>query len=172
MSLGWGGFGRSKDEWRGYVLVVIWMGTMEKIKHSLFCNVMYWHQGKISFTNLKRVSKNLGQILTDDELREMIEEADRNRKTQHTSIGFLFFLEREVSTQCCLRIGFHSFYGAFQKTCVQVLVLSEISLTKISNCLSNCYVTYNPSYVWWFCTEDGFVDKEEFYKIMKKTTLF
>ncbi|KAH9574724.1 hypothetical protein CY35_01G074100 [Sphagnum magellanicum] len=54
--------------------------------------------GKISFTNLKRVSKNLGQILTDDELLEMIEEADRN--------------------------------------------------------------------------QDGFVDKEEFYKIMKKTTLF
>jgi hypothetical protein len=27
-------------------------------------------------------------------------------------------------------------------------------------------------HVWWFCTEDGYVDKEEFYKIMKKTTLF
>jgi hypothetical protein len=83
-----------------------------------------------------------------------------------------FFWREKVPTQCCLRIGFHSFYGTFQKTCVQVLVLLEISLTKISNCLSNCYVIYNPSYFWWFCTEDGFVDKEEFYKIMKKTTLF
>jgi hypothetical protein len=101
-------------------------GDNGKNKHSLFCNVMYWHQGKISFMNLKRVSKNLGQILTDDELHEMIEEADRNRKTQHTSIGFLFCLEREVSTQCCLRVGFHSFYGAFQKTCVQVLAFSLV----------------------------------------------
>jgi hypothetical protein len=108
------------------VLVVIWMGTMEKIKHSLSCNVMYWHQGKISFMNLKQVSKNLGQILTDDELHEMIEEADRNRKTQHTSIGFLFFLEREVSSQCSLRIGFRSFYGTFQKTCFQVLAFSLV----------------------------------------------
>jgi len=149
------------------------MGTMEKIKHSLFCNVMYWHQGKISFTNLKRVSKNLGQILTDDELLEMIEEADRNRKTQHTSIGFLFFLEREVSTQCCLRIGFHSFYGAFQKTCVQVLVLLEITLTKISNCFSNCYVIYNPSclvvlYRGWFCWQGGVLqDNEEDHTFLK-----
>jgi len=33
--------------------------------------------GKITFRNLKRVAQELGEDLTDDELREMIEEADR-----------------------------------------------------------------------------------------------
>jgi hypothetical protein len=35
-------------------------------------------QGKISFENLKRVAKELGENLTDEELMEMIEEADRD----------------------------------------------------------------------------------------------
>ena len=34
--------------------------------------------GKISFRNLKRVSQDLGENLTDEELQEMIDEADRN----------------------------------------------------------------------------------------------
>lgn len=34
--------------------------------------------GKISFRNLKRISQELGESLTDDELQEMIEEADRD----------------------------------------------------------------------------------------------
>merc|ERR1719231_301093 len=34
--------------------------------------------GKISFRNLKRISQELGESLTDDELKEMIEEADRD----------------------------------------------------------------------------------------------
>jgi centrin-1 len=32
----------------------------------------------ISFKNLKRVAKELGENLTDEELQEMIEEADRD----------------------------------------------------------------------------------------------
>ena len=34
--------------------------------------------GKISFRNLKRVAKELGENMTDDEINEMIEEADRD----------------------------------------------------------------------------------------------
>merc|ERR1712096_39913 len=34
--------------------------------------------GKISFKNLKRVAKELGESMTDDELQEMIDEADRD----------------------------------------------------------------------------------------------
>ncbi len=33
--------------------------------------------GKISFRNLKRVAKELGENMTDEELQEMIDEADR-----------------------------------------------------------------------------------------------
>lgn len=36
--------------------------------------------GKISFKNLKRVAKELGENLTDEEIQEMIDEADRGNK--------------------------------------------------------------------------------------------
>ena len=34
--------------------------------------------GKISFRNLKRVAKELGENMTDEEIQEMIDEADRD----------------------------------------------------------------------------------------------
>lgn len=34
--------------------------------------------GKVSFRNLKRVSQEIGETLTDEELQEMIDEADRD----------------------------------------------------------------------------------------------
>ncbi len=37
-------------------------------------------QGKISFKNLKRVAKELGENMTDEELQEMIDEVDRDGK--------------------------------------------------------------------------------------------
>jgi Ca2+-binding EF-hand superfamily protein len=41
------------------------------------------HTGKISFKNLKRVAKELGENLTDEEIQEMIDEADRGTDAQH-----------------------------------------------------------------------------------------
>lgn len=65
--------------------------------------------GTISFKNLKRVAKELGENLTDEELQEMIDEADRDgdgevnvRIKQHLKkLQFLTFtnlLERRVPT--------------------------------------------------------------------------
>ncbi len=59
--------------------------------------------GKITFKNLKRACKELGENLTDEELQEMIDEADRDgdgeinqeeflrimRKTARFSFSFL-----------------------------------------------------------------------------------
>ena len=39
---------------------------------------MPFHAGRITFKNLKRVAKELGENLTDEEIQEMIDEADRN----------------------------------------------------------------------------------------------
>ena len=47
--------------------------------------------GKISFKNLKRVAKELGERMTDEELQEMIDEADRDG-------------DGEVNEKECLRI--------------------------------------------------------------------
>jgi Ca2+-binding EF-hand superfamily protein len=34
--------------------------------------------GRISFKNLRKISNEIGEKLTDEELREMLEEADRD----------------------------------------------------------------------------------------------
>ena len=39
--------------------------------------------GKISFRNLKRVAMELGESITDEELQEMIDEADRKVRIVH-----------------------------------------------------------------------------------------
>ncbi|XP_057285660.1 centrin-2 [Pezoporus wallicus] len=45
--------------------------------------------GKISFKNLKRVARELGENLTDEELQEMIDEADRDGDGQVNEQEFL-----------------------------------------------------------------------------------
>ena len=46
-----------------------------------FSHMIFLVQGKISFKNLKRVAKELGENMTDEELQEMIDEADRDGTT-------------------------------------------------------------------------------------------
>lgn len=50
--------------------------------------------GKISFKNLKRVSKELGENLTDEELQEMIDEADRDGDGEISQDEFLRIMKK------------------------------------------------------------------------------
>merc|ERR1711936_776416 len=50
--------------------------------------------GKISFKNLKRVAKELGENLTDEELQEMIEEADRDGDGEVNESEFLRVMKK------------------------------------------------------------------------------
>ncbi|KAJ3220856.1 hypothetical protein HK099_003947 [Clydaea vesicula] len=53
--------------------------------------------GKISFKNLKRVAKELGENLTDEELQEMIDEADRDGDGEINPDEFLRIMKKTVS---------------------------------------------------------------------------
>lgn len=50
--------------------------------------------GRISFKNLKRVAKELGENLTDEELQEMIDEADRDGDGEINEEEFLRIMKK------------------------------------------------------------------------------
>ena len=50
--------------------------------------------GKISFRNLKRVAKELGENMTDEELQEMIDEADRDGDGEVNEEEFLRIMKK------------------------------------------------------------------------------
>eukprot|EP00298_Acanthocystis_sp_HF-20_P008584 c17766_g3_i1.p1 GENE.c17766_g3_i1~~c17766_g3_i1.p1 ORF type:complete len:154 (-),score=63.71 c17766_g3_i1:176-637(-) len=50
--------------------------------------------GKISFKNLKRVAKELGENITDEELQEMIDEADRDGDGEINQQEFLQIMKK------------------------------------------------------------------------------
>ncbi|KAJ3054111.1 hypothetical protein HK097_002631 [Rhizophlyctis rosea] len=50
--------------------------------------------GKITFKNLKRVAKELGENLTDEELQEMIDEADRDGDGEINEDEFLRIMKK------------------------------------------------------------------------------
>ncbi len=52
--------------------------------------------GKITFKNLKRVAKELGENLTDEELQEMIDEADRDGDGEINEDDFLRIMKKTV----------------------------------------------------------------------------
>eukprot|EP00811_Abedinium_folium_P006535 NODE_16022_length_1016_cov_13.389201.p5 GENE.NODE_16022_length_1016_cov_13.389201~~NODE_16022_length_1016_cov_13.389201.p5 ORF type:complete len:82 (-),score=41.62 NODE_16022_length_1016_cov_13.389201:245-490(-) len=49
---------------------------------------------KISFRNLKRVAKELGERMTDEELQEMIDEADRDGDGEVNEEEFLRIMKK------------------------------------------------------------------------------
>mmetsp|Transcript_16939 Transcript_16939/g.27359 ORF Transcript_16939/g.27359 Transcript_16939/m.27359 type:complete len:175 (+) Transcript_16939:97-621(+) len=50
--------------------------------------------GKISFRNLKRVAMELGESITDEELQEMIDEADRDGDGEVSQAEFIKIMEK------------------------------------------------------------------------------
>lgn len=50
--------------------------------------------GKISFKNLKRVAEELGETLTDEELKEMIQEADKDSDGEVNQDEFLRIMKK------------------------------------------------------------------------------
>jgi centrin-1 len=50
--------------------------------------------GKISLRNLKRVARELGETMTDDELQEMIEEADRDGDGEISEEDFIRVMKK------------------------------------------------------------------------------
>merc|ERR1711872_740356 len=50
--------------------------------------------GNITFANLKRVAKELGENLTDEELQEMIDEADRTGNGEVNQDDFLRIMKK------------------------------------------------------------------------------
>ncbi len=52
------------------------------------------NSGKISLRNLKRVARELGETMTDDELQEMIEEADRDGDGEISEEDFIRVMKK------------------------------------------------------------------------------
>jgi Ca2+-binding EF-hand superfamily protein len=50
--------------------------------------------GKISLKNLKRVARELGETMSDDELQEMIDEADRDGDGEINEEDFIRIMKK------------------------------------------------------------------------------
>ena len=50
--------------------------------------------GKISLKNLRRVARELGEVMTDEELQEMIDEADRDGDGEINEEEFIRIMRR------------------------------------------------------------------------------
>ncbi len=57
--------------------------------------------GKVSLRNLKRVAKELCENMTDEELQEMIDEADRDCDGEVSEEEFICILKKTSFTKCC-----------------------------------------------------------------------
>lgn len=60
--------------------------------------------GKISFRNLKRVAKELGENMTDEEIQEMIDEADRDGDGEINQEEFMRIMKKTNLFWTCFKI--------------------------------------------------------------------
>ena len=123
--------------------------------------------GKISFKNLKRVAKELGENMTDEELMEMIEEArpflhvcmkqciaDKQCRTP-TVLTLAGTLCR--NNTLCMRNAAAALY----------LRIDQLRVCKLSLLLDSLAESVQADR-----DGDGEVNEEEFFRIMKKTSLW
>lgn len=59
--------------------------------------------GKISVRNLRRVARELGENMTDEELRSMIDEFDKDGDGE-SNFFFVFFFHTQLISQFCAHI--------------------------------------------------------------------
>ena len=50
--------------------------------------------GKVTFKNLKKIATELGETLTDDEIHEMISEADKDRDGEVNQAEFIEMMQK------------------------------------------------------------------------------
>ena len=55
------------------------------------------HTGKISIKNLRRVARELGETMTDDELQAMIDEFDTDKDGQISEAEFIAIMDPSQS---------------------------------------------------------------------------
>lgn len=54
------------------------------------------HSGKITIKNMKRVARELGENLTEDELQAMIDEFDRDQDGEISSDEFMYIMKQST----------------------------------------------------------------------------
>merc|ERR1719479_304770 len=64
--------------------------------------------GQITFSNLRRVAKELGENLTDEELQEMIDEADRDGDGEVSQEEFLRIMKKASLVEFSFVVTKHS----------------------------------------------------------------
>ena len=143
--------------------------------------------GKISFKKLKRVAKELGENMTDEELQEMIDEVrlppiDTWHGMHHTRAHTAYTLARThirthttlLSTRTCAA-SFTIASPIPPARSPSATASSEFAYSRYIVCATPSLVTpFRPS-----CPSlqadrdgDGEINEEEFLRIMKKTSLY
>jgi len=101
--------------------------------------------GKISFKNLKRVAKELGESITDEELQEMIGEADLDGDGQVNEDEF-FRIMKKTSLYWHEQIEIFRLFFLALKHCALIFLWSLIFFSNYALTLPGCFL-----HVFTFC---------------------